>query len=184
MIYGPSDSALATAPAPISAEQPDSDAAASLAATAPSPQIALCERLERTHEKPIARSAPSWQGFLPVAESRARFESDLAAIAELVPPGAALPLLSRNDTLYYAFARRKSVFKNSFYPHFFFKSDIDEIAQGLATSQVGYLFVDHSGFQVYENRIDPAIGSLVRERLANEYRLLRRAGYLDIYQRL
>lgn len=148
------------------------------------PQMAMCDRLERSHKKPIARGAPSWHGFLPVPESRARFESDLAAIAALVPPDAALPILSRNDTLYYVFGERRSVFKNSFYPHFFFKSDIDGIARSLETTEVAYLFVDNSGFQVYENMIDPSIGSQVRERLANKYRLLKRAGYLDVYQRL
>jgi hypothetical protein len=49
---------------------------------------------------------------------------------------------------------------------------------------VGYLFVDNSGFQVYENMIDSSIGSQVQERLANKYRRVKRAGYLDVYQRL
>ncbi|MEY2932910.1 MAG: hypothetical protein RL033_3659 [Pseudomonadota bacterium] len=113
------------------------------------PQVAMANSLERSHRKPIAHEAPAWHGFLPAAESRARFESDLAAIHAVVPPDAALPLLSRNDTLYYVFGERRSVFKNSFYPHFFFKSDIDEIARDLETSTVGYLFVDNSAFQIY-----------------------------------
>jgi hypothetical protein len=148
------------------------------------PQMAMCDHLERSQKKPIARGAPSWRGFLPTQESRTRFESDLAAITALVPAGAALPILSRNDTLYYVFAQRKSLFKNSFYPHFFFKSDIDEITAALQGSEVAYLFVDNSGFQVYENMIDASIASQLRERLAGRYRLLKRAGYLDVYQRL
>jgi hypothetical protein len=148
-----------------------------------SPQVAMSTRLELSHQKPIAHDAPSWQGFLPAADSRARFQQDLAAIHALVPPDAALPILSRNDTLYYVFGERKSLFKNSFYPHFFFKSDIEEIARNLEASDVGYLFVDNSGFQIYENRIDTSIGTQVRDRIGREYRFVKHAGFLDVYQR-
>jgi hypothetical protein len=148
------------------------------------PHLGVARRLERTHQKPIAHESPSWQGFMPGAESRTLFETDLAAIRELVPPDVALPIISRNDTLYYVFGERKSVFKNSFYPHFFFKADIDQIVQKLETADLGYLFVDHSTFQVYENTIDVNIGRQVRDRLRNKYRLVKHAGLLDVYQRI
>jgi hypothetical protein len=148
------------------------------------PQVAMANSLERSHRKPIAHEAPSWQGFIAAPENRARFESDLAAIGTLVPPDGALPILSRNDTLYYVFGQRKSLFKNSFYPHFFFKSDIDEIARNLETSSVGYLFVDNSAFQIYENMIDVSIGTQVRDRIGKKYRFVKHAGFLDVYQRI
>jgi hypothetical protein len=149
-----------------------------------SPPLALAARLENSHQKPIAHEAPSWQTFLRSTEARTLFESDLAAIRELVPPDAALPIISRNDTLYYVFAGRKAVFKNSFYPHFFFKSDIDEMVHQLEAVNLAYLFVDRSSFQVYENQIDVTIGQQVKERLRNKYRLVKHAGLLDVYQRI
>ena len=54
----------------------------------------------------------------------------------------------------------------------------------ISVLSVGYLFVDNSSFQIYENTIDVSIGSQVRERLARKYRLVKHAGFLDVYQRL
>jgi hypothetical protein len=118
------------------------------------------------------------------AENRARFERDLQAIQSLVPAGEGLPVLSKNDTLYYVFGERKALFKNSFYPHFFFKSDLDEISGALLSSPVAYAFVDNSPFQPYENAVDPSIARQVWGRVASRYRFVRHAGLLDVYQRL
>ena len=99
-------------------------------------------------------------------ENRAAFERDVAAIAALVPPDEGLPILSKNDTLYYVFAKRTSIYKNPFYPHFFYKADIDQMVAALLTSKVGYMFLDNSGFQAYENGIDHAIAGGVWGRIA------------------
>jgi len=93
-------------------------------------------------------------------------------------------MISKNDTLYYVFSRRKALLKNSFYPHFFFKSDLTDMASALLSSPVEYVFIDSSRFQVYENRVDPTIANDVWAQVASRYRLLRHAGFLDVYQRL
>jgi hypothetical protein len=144
----------------------------------------VARTLERNQTKPIAHRAPSWRVFMRTPENCARFERDLQAIESLVPAREALPMISKSDTLYYMVSHRKALFKNSFYPHFFFKSDLDDMVSALLSSQVGYVFVDNSQFQPYENRVDPRIANDVWARVASRYRLLRHAGLLDVYQRL
>ena len=134
--------------------------------------------------KPIAHSSPSWKAFVSTPANRALFEHDLEAIAAIVPPGEGLPILSKNDTLYTVFAQRPSIYKNSFYPHAFFKADIDYMVEALLASKVGFMFLDNSGFQVYENRVDQEIANGVWGGVASHYRFVRHAGLLDLYQRL
>jgi hypothetical protein len=148
------------------------------------PQLEIFLAEARDHRKPIAESSPSWQAFVRTPANRAAFERDIAAIAELVPPDEGLPILSKNDTLYYVFAHRTAIYKNSFYPHFFYKADIDRMVEALLTSKVGYMFLDNSGFQAYENGIDHQIANQVWARVSPHYRFVRHAGLLDVYERL
>ena len=146
--------------------------------------LAVTLKMERDHSKPIAHGSPSWQVFTRTPENRAQFALDLQVIQALVPEDQALPLLSRGDTLYYVASGRKALFKNSFYPHFFFKADLDDMVSALLSSPVEYLFGDNSRFQPYENGVDPSIAHIVWGRVANRYRFFRRAGLLDVYQRI
>jgi hypothetical protein len=140
---------------------------------------------EATKVKPVAHTTPSWHAFFPTPDARARFEVDLAAIRSMVPVGQAVPMISKNDTIYYLSAPRQALYKNSFYPHFFFKSDIDDMVKALLSSPVPYLWVDDaSRHQSYENGVDGRIASDVWARIAPHYRLSRHAGFLDIYERI
>ena len=58
------------------------------------------------------------------------------------------------------------------------------MVEALLASKVGFMFLDNSEYQVYENRIDHSIGSDVWGRVAPHYRFVRHAGLLDIYERL
>jgi hypothetical protein len=148
------------------------------------PFLVTATHIEETNIKPIAHKTPSWEAFFATPERRAQFQLDLAAIRELVPADEALPILSKNDTIYYTFSPRKALFKNSFFPHFFFKSDIDDVVAALLSSKVPYLFIDNSPFQTYENGIDPHIARDVWARLASHYRPVKRAGLLDVFRRV
>ncbi len=148
------------------------------------PSLAKATHLEETNIKPIAHETPSWEAFFATPERRAQFQLDLAAIRELVPADEALPILSKNDTIYYTFSPRRALFKNSFFPHFFFKSDIDDVVDALLSSKVPYLFIDNSPFQTYENGIDPHIARDVWARLTSRYRPVKRAGLLDVFRRV
>ena len=149
--------------------------------------VAQPRREAQKHEKsganPIAHRPPAWEAFCPKPDQRARFQSDLRAIEAFVPRGEALPILSKNDTLYYVYAQRKSLFENSFYPHFFLKSDIDEMVAALHHTTAPYLFVDNSGFRGYINIVDQAPMNQVWSQVRGEYVLLARAGFLDAYRR-
>ncbi len=140
--------------------------------------------LERTNVKPIAHATPSWQGFFPAPERRAQFELDLAEIRALVPADEGLPIISKNDTLYYVFAPRKALVKNSFSPHFFFKEDIDIVTNAILSAKCEYLFIDNSNFRTYENVVDAAVAREIWARLTTRYKPVRRAGLLDIFRRV
>ena len=148
------------------------------------PQLKVFLAQARDKIKPIAKSSPSWEAFVITPANRAAFARDLAAIRELVPPGEGLPIISKNDTLYTVFAQRPSIYKNSFYPHAFYKADIDHMVEALLASKVGFMFLDGSTFQVYENGIDQSIAGGVCIRISSRYRFVRHVGLLDLYERL
>jgi hypothetical protein len=146
--------------------------------------LASAQKMVENHSKGLANRSPSWKEFLATPDSRAQFQRDLQVIQSLVPADQALPIISKNDTLYYVFSERRALFKNSFYPHFFFKSDIDDMAGALLSSPVEYLFIDNSHFQPYENPVDPRIAADLLARIASRYRPVERAGFLDVYRRV
>jgi len=125
----------------------------------------------------------SLERFLKNKNNFKRFQFDVAMIQRLVDAGQPLTILSKNDTLYYIYARRKSTFKNAFYPHFLTRRQINGMADTILEANPQFLFMDNSSFQVYDNLVakqNPKVFSLVSQNFTKRVSL----GFLDVYERI
>jgi len=120
--------------------------------------------------------------FLKNENNLKRFQFDVAVIRRLVAANEPLAILSKNDTLYYIYARRKSVFKNAFYPHFLTHTQIDEMVDTILRSDVRYLFMDNSPFQVYDNLVTKH-NSHIFSRIGQHFSKRASLGFIDVYER-
>ncbi len=121
--------------------------------------------------------------FLKSTENYRKFQNDVTNIRRLIPENEPLAILSKNDTLYYIYAQRKSLFKNSFYAHFLTFPQLSGMATTILNSRVKYLFMDNSFFQCYDNTVtwhNPYVYELIRTRFIKQDSL----GFLDMYERV
>jgi len=121
--------------------------------------------------------------FLKNENNLKRFQVDIAMIQRLVGANEPLAILSKNDTLYYIYARRKSVFKNAFYSHFLTHTQVDAMAKTILQSSVRYLFLENSPFQVYDNLVTKH-NNKVFSSLSKHFVKRAASGFLDIYERI
>ena len=111
------------------------------------------------------------------------FRYDVANIVRLVPPGDALAIISKHDTLYHVFSGRKSLFKVAFYPSLLYTQDqIPEAAETILNSGQKYLFIDNSTYRCYNNVINPNNERLI-PLVSHHFRKVETLGLLDLYER-
>ena len=111
------------------------------------------------------------------------FRYDVASIVKLVPPGAPLAIISKHDTLYHIYSRRKSLFKVAFYPTLSYtKEQIPETVENILKSNQKYLFIDNSSYHCYNNTINPNNAKL-KVLLSRHFTGVASLGLLDLYVR-
>ncbi len=129
------------------------------------------------------RKIPSLVKFLRQKNNYVKFQHDIAVIDRLIGLDKPLAILSNNDTLYYIYAHRKSLFKNAFYPHFATLPLLYAIADTIVQSDIQYLFVDNSDYQCYDNLVTQHNSMVLG--LVSKYFVKRTSlGFLDVYERI
>lgn len=131
---------------------------------------------ERSKIPPLAR-------FLKTENNFKKFQVDVRAIDLLVAKNQPLALLSKNDTLYYVYAKRKSLFNNAFYPHFATRTQLEGEVDTILESNVKFIFIDNSSFQCYENLVTEQ-NKTVFEGVRDYYVKRATLGFLDVYERI
>jgi len=111
------------------------------------------------------------------------FQYDVLSVQRRIPPDEPLVLISKHDTLYYAYARRKSFFKIAFYPNFSYTiSQVPEAVEKIVKGKSRFIFIDRSPYQCYNNVISPHWLKM-REELSKYFYLKQTLGLLDLYER-
>ncbi len=112
------------------------------------------------------------------------FKYDILAIQQLTSPQEPIVLISKHDTIYQLYSHRKSFFKIAFYPNFSAtKTQTSEAIEKILKSNVQIIFIDHSAYQCFTNRVSEH-GLVMKQELSKYFRNERRLGLLDLYRRI
>lgn len=141
--------------------------------------LSIADRIEQILE---TDNQSSLELLINSPEMVYRFKQDVRTIQSLVPPEESLAILSKSDTLFYVESQRKSLFKNSFYPHTFLISEIKEIADTILTSNCKYIFLDNSNFQIFNNRVSNHV-YMPFDLLNGKYERVASLNFIDVFKR-
>ena len=139
----------------------------------------LCESPQEFLKNTRTDSLPK---FLPKNRLQ-EFQYDILSIQKLIAPDEPVILISKHDTLYYTYARRKSFFKIAFYPNFSYTiSQVPEAIEKIVNGKARFVFIDHSPYQCYRNVISPHWLKM-RDELSKYFYPKQSLGLLDLYER-
>jgi len=146
-------------------------------------QKTLVERLQESPHKFFKNTrTDSLSKFLPKNRLQ-EFQYDILSIQKLIAPDEPVILISKHDTLYYTYARRKSFFKIAFYPNFSYTiSQVPEAIEKIVNGKARFVFIDHSPYQCYSNVVS-SHWMKMRDELSKYFYLKQSLGLLDLYDR-
>ena len=125
----------------------------------------------------------SLQKYLPRSRIK-QFRYDVLVIQRLIPKDEPAVIISKHDTLYHVYAKRKSFFKINFYPNFPpAKNDVPDAVDKIINSKVQYLFIDNSTYQCYNNMVDGHLSEM-KTLLSKKFTKKSSLGLLDVYTRI